>query len=867
MAVRKRFLFYVFPVLFLYLSSAAMAADVSLAWDPSPSSNISGYKLYMGNASGNYGAPITIGNQTTYRVADLVAGTWYFAVTAFDVEGNESDFSNEVSHTVVPAVVDTTPPTIRGVSDSNGTRSSVIIHWTTNENSDSQIEYGTTTSYGLITVLDGSMGTSHSQEITGLSESTLYHYRVRSRDAAGNLAISGHYTFATAGAEDNTPPTINKVASSYITGTGATISWETNEASDTQVEYGSTINYENSTAVIGSLVRSHSQRITGLHPNTLYHYRVKSRDSFGNLAVSRDYVFATGVSGSAPVISNIEVSDITHQSARISWITDKASNSRIEYWSAEEDERLSEVDLFATSHSIALNNLKKHTLYVFRVSSTDLDGNQSASAQYTFTTLENGRFVAALPRFSEGQEGVRPGDGTTVGIALTNFGEAKAEVTYTALASDGMLVSGEDIDNPGNLLLNPMQQHARFDTEIFGFGLERSAPKGWIEVTSNGSEVGGFYSIFDSKLSHMDAASLGVSPLTNLILPEIEANGYTLMDIVNSNPEAVEARIDLMSADGAVRGSFTHLIDGRGALVAELFRDLFGGIEPQASDYVRISSSNGLHAFQLMQKDAGDNYSMDGLDMSTGNTVLYSPHYVQGGFYQTALSLINLESRAGTVELRFVGDDGAQIGATRVAAIPANGKLHIDDPKFFGNLELEVLTSGYVKVNSGVKLTGSTVVRDRNGTSFAAALPLVSGPQKSVLCGHVVSNDLFYTKLVMVNPNRRDARATIQLYSANGLLSESTTLNLQEGQREERLLTEIFPTLNGQNLTSGYVRIFADRPLASLAVYGKSDLSILSAIPLQIMEFSQQQIRSRSARDTIPDLRGTPRLREIPDIK
>lgn len=374
MAVRKRFFFCVIPVLLLCLSSAAMAADVSLAWDPSPSQNISGYRLYIGNASASYGTPITIGNQTTYKVTDLAAGTWYFAVTAFDVDGNESDFSNEVSHTVEPAVVDTTPPTIRGVSDSNGTRSSVIIHWTTNENSDSQIEYGTTTRYGLITALDGSMVTSHSQEIAGLSESTLYHYRVLSRDAAGNLAISGHYTFATAGVEDNTPPTINKVTSADITGTGATISWETNEASDTQVEYGSTANYEYSTKVIGSPVKYHSQRITGLDPNTLYHYRVKSRDSFGNLAVSRDYVFATGAPDSAPVISNIEVSDITQQSARISWVTDKASNSSIEYRSAEENDRLSEVDLFATSHSIVLNNLKKQTLYVFRVASTDLDG-------------------------------------------------------------------------------------------------------------------------------------------------------------------------------------------------------------------------------------------------------------------------------------------------------------------------------------------------------------------------------------------------------------------------------------------------------------------------------------------------------------
>jgi hypothetical protein len=75
-------------------------ADVSLAWDPSISPNIAGYKVYVGNASRTYGSPITIGNQTTYTVMGLGPNTYYFAVTAFDVAGNESDFSNEVSQII-----------------------------------------------------------------------------------------------------------------------------------------------------------------------------------------------------------------------------------------------------------------------------------------------------------------------------------------------------------------------------------------------------------------------------------------------------------------------------------------------------------------------------------------------------------------------------------------------------------------------------------------------------------------------------------------------------------------------------------------------------------------------------------------------
>jgi hypothetical protein len=42
--------------------------------------------------------------------------------------------------------------------------------------------------------------TGHSAAVIGLSASTLYHYRVRSRDAAGNLAVSGDFTFTTTAA-------------------------------------------------------------------------------------------------------------------------------------------------------------------------------------------------------------------------------------------------------------------------------------------------------------------------------------------------------------------------------------------------------------------------------------------------------------------------------------------------------------------------------------------------------------------------------------------------------------------------------------------------------------------------------------------
>jgi NADH:ubiquinone oxidoreductase subunit F (NADH-binding) len=55
----------------------------------------------MGTASGVYGAPITVGNVTSYSVANLAIGsTYYFAVTDYNTSGIESVFSNEVSKSI-----------------------------------------------------------------------------------------------------------------------------------------------------------------------------------------------------------------------------------------------------------------------------------------------------------------------------------------------------------------------------------------------------------------------------------------------------------------------------------------------------------------------------------------------------------------------------------------------------------------------------------------------------------------------------------------------------------------------------------------------------------------------------------------------
>ncbi len=78
----------------------AYAAQVTLAWDPNPEINVAGYKVYYGDASRVYAHAVDVGTQTVYLLTGLQnGGTYYFAATAYDTFGNESDYSAELSWT------------------------------------------------------------------------------------------------------------------------------------------------------------------------------------------------------------------------------------------------------------------------------------------------------------------------------------------------------------------------------------------------------------------------------------------------------------------------------------------------------------------------------------------------------------------------------------------------------------------------------------------------------------------------------------------------------------------------------------------------------------------------------------------------
>ncbi|HEX7034414.1 MAG TPA: fibronectin type III domain-containing protein [Pseudomonadales bacterium] len=69
--------------------------------DGTPLTDLAGYRIYYGLTGRNYTdqLPVSAASATSYSLS-LPSGDYYFAMTAADADGVESDYSNEVVRTV-----------------------------------------------------------------------------------------------------------------------------------------------------------------------------------------------------------------------------------------------------------------------------------------------------------------------------------------------------------------------------------------------------------------------------------------------------------------------------------------------------------------------------------------------------------------------------------------------------------------------------------------------------------------------------------------------------------------------------------------------------------------------------------------------
>jgi phosphodiesterase/alkaline phosphatase D-like protein len=279
------------------------------------------------------------------------------------------------------------------------TSSSVNITWTTVKPSSALIQWGKTTDYEFTTRAEGEYSLQQAVRLTGLRPATVYHYRITATDESGGQVTGPDLTFSTLEQLNTRPLAISRIGMVKITGTGATIAWATDSPATGQVEYGKTMAYGTSTTVNTSSVYNHYFDLHLLSPGTVYHFRLRSIDKNGNEAVSEDQTFTTVDPSdfTAPVVSDVVISNVTHMSATISWVTSDLATCQVEY-----DRNVSYLNItppetvLSLTHTVTIGNLTNGKAYYYRIKSTDPAGNVSTSPEMLFVTAEAPRVLGTM---------------------------------------------------------------------------------------------------------------------------------------------------------------------------------------------------------------------------------------------------------------------------------------------------------------------------------------------------------------------------------------------------------------------------------------------------------------------------------------
>lgn len=218
----------------------------------------------------------------------------------------------------------------------------------------------------------------------------IYQYRVRAQDDVNNVGGASGVVSKSAQGNFASPPNIIVPPVATPSFDQARITWATDRLSSSFVYYGASPGDLSQSK--GSLepLTSHAQTITGLRPSTTYYYRVQSFDDNRNYNLADAYseIFSFRTTAAAQ-INGVEVSDVTSNSAVVSWETSVPTKARISYgptrgYGLSTDDGLSG---YTMKHTAKLTDLASGTVHHFRIGLITEFGSSLESDDYTFQTI------------------------------------------------------------------------------------------------------------------------------------------------------------------------------------------------------------------------------------------------------------------------------------------------------------------------------------------------------------------------------------------------------------------------------------------------------------------------------------------------
>ena len=310
--------------------------------------------------------------------------TYYFKVEVTDRAGNSSGLVPPVPRTFLTRREnDTIAPRIVQfpAAVTMGPRSALITA-TTDEVTLGFVQFVANDSTLQVTEVPGpeQFFIKHRITLTGLTLGTRYFFRMRFVDPANNETVAPFQSFTTPSTADTTSPNIaSGPAVLLATAARTIIVYDTDEPSDTEVLVHAIGSTDTTKRFDPALVTDHRTVITSLQMGVDYAFRVRSRDSFGNMVESKRRTFKTGEADTlAPVIVEGPVVGYNGGSVIVMELnTDEPATVRLDVAPIHD---LSDIitifgDVNVTTHRITITNLEFGTPYRFLVTITDLNGN------------------------------------------------------------------------------------------------------------------------------------------------------------------------------------------------------------------------------------------------------------------------------------------------------------------------------------------------------------------------------------------------------------------------------------------------------------------------------------------------------------
>lgn len=398
-------------------------------------------------AYGQVAARVEPATSHVLTLAELNPGTTYYYRITCEVPTEAVGILSGQSFTTLKVITITEAPSVKDVTDSEAT-----VTWATDVPTTGKVEWGLDVSYGGGSVEDPQPTQNHSLKLTGLAPNATHFVRVTNTAPGYMHTVTEGISFKTAPAAITivVPP-----AEVDLTSSSVVITWTTDAASDSRVEYGLDTTYGNESGS-STLVSQHSVKLSGLTPGTTYHYRVSSAAPNRTRVYSSDRTFTTPLALS--ITSGPSAISVTGTTAVIIWSTDQPSDSKVEYGLTRQYGQQAVSAELVDEHRVTLENLEPGTTYNYRVVSTAPGYEVAASGNFMFTTRPTVKLTAG-PMVKD----LTP---TSATIVWTTEGFATAEVEYGTDAAYGLKATTDKIGTAHSITLTGLQPGTEYHFRV-----------------------------------------------------------------------------------------------------------------------------------------------------------------------------------------------------------------------------------------------------------------------------------------------------------------------------------------------------------------------------------------------------------------